>query len=42
MFLVLEERFSDAGQVGFIYFLRMDGDLIDGSGGAIKTLQTVY
>lgn len=35
----LEERFADYAQVGFLAFLRADGDLIDGGAGAIKALQ---
>lgn len=37
--LRLEERYADYAQVGFLAFLRADGDLIDGGGGAVKALQ---
>lgn len=37
--LRLEERYADYGQLGFLSFLRADGDLIDGGGGAVKALQ---
>ena len=37
--LRLEERYADYGQLGFLAFLRADGDLVDGGGGAIKALQ---
>lgn len=34
--LRLEERFAEYFQIGFCLFLRLDGDLVDGAGGAIK------
>lgn len=37
--LRLEERYADYLQLGFLAFLRADGDLIDGGGGAVKALQ---
>jgi HK97 family phage major capsid protein len=37
--LRLEERYADFAQLGFLAFLRADGDLIDGGGGSIKALQ---
>lgn len=37
--LRLEERYADYGQLGFLAFLRADGDLVDGGGGAVKALQ---
>ena len=37
--LRLEERYADFLQLGFLAFLRADGDLVDGGGGAIKALQ---
>ncbi len=37
--LRLEERYADFGQLGFLAFLRADGDLVDGGGGAVKALQ---
>ena len=37
--LRLEERYADFAQLGFLAFLRADGDLIDGGGAAIKALQ---
>ncbi len=37
--LRLDERYADFGQVGFLSFLRADGDLVDAGGGAIKALQ---
>lgn len=37
--LRLEERFADFAQVGFLAFIRADGDLIDGSGGSVKALR---
>jgi len=40
--LRLEERFVDFGLVGFLMFHRMDANLIDGGGGAVKVLQNVY
>jgi HK97 family phage major capsid protein len=40
--LRLHERFIDYGQVAYLMFWRHDGNLIDGGGGAIKLLQTVY
>jgi len=40
--LRLEERPIDYSQTWFILFSRMDGDLIDGGGGAVKTLQNLY
>jgi predicted phage gp36 major capsid-like protein len=36
--LRLEERYADYLQLGFLGFLRADGDLIDG-GGSVKALQ---
>lgn len=40
--LRLDERFIDYGQVAFIAYRRVDGNLIDGGGGAVKVLQNVY
>lgn len=37
--LRLDERFADAFQVAFVAFLRTDGKLIDGGGGAVKALR---
>lgn len=37
--LRLEERYADFLQLGFLAFLRADGDLVDGGGGALKALQ---
>jgi HK97 family phage major capsid protein len=37
--LRLEERYADFAQLGFLAFLRADGDLVDGGGGAVKALQ---
>ncbi|MDH5640128.1 MAG: phage major capsid protein [Nitrospira sp.] len=37
--LRLEERYADFAQLGFLSFLRADGDLVDGGGGAVKALQ---
>lgn len=37
--LRLEERYADYAQLGFLGFLRADGDLVDGGGGAVKALQ---
>ncbi len=36
--LRLEERYADYAQLGFLAFIRADGDLIDGGGGAVKHL----
>ena len=38
----LEERFIDFGQYAYIMHQRLDGNLIDGSGGAVKYLANVY
>ena len=35
----LEERYAEFAQLGFMAFLRADGDLVDGGGGAVKALQ---
>jgi HK97 family phage major capsid protein len=40
--LVLRQRFASEGQIGYILFWRQDGNLIDGGGGAIKTMQVLY
>lgn len=37
--LRLEERYADYLQLGFLAFIRADGDLVDGGGGAVKALQ---
>ena len=37
--LRLEERYAEFLQLGFLAFLRADGDLVDGGGGAVKALQ---
>lgn len=37
--LRLEERYADFAQIGFLGFLRADGDLIDGGGGSVKALK---
>ncbi|MDH5669928.1 MAG: phage major capsid protein [Nitrospira sp.] len=37
--LRLEERYADFAQLGFLSFLRADGDLVDGGGGAVKAIQ---
>lgn len=37
--LRLEERYADYAQLGFLGFLRADGDLVDGGGGAVKCIQ---
>jgi HK97 family phage major capsid protein len=37
--LRLEERYADYLQLGFLGFLRADGDPIDGGGGSVKALQ---
>lgn len=37
--LRLEERYAEFLQLGFLAFLRADGDLVDGGVGAIKALQ---
>ena len=37
--LRLEERYADFAQLGFLAFIRADGDLVDGGGGAVKALQ---
>jgi HK97 family phage major capsid protein len=38
----MAERFVTEGQIGFLMVQRYDGNLIDGAGGAVKTLQNVY
>jgi HK97 family phage major capsid protein len=38
----LEERFIDFGQYSYIMHQRLDGNLIDGSGGAVKYLANIY
>jgi HK97 family phage major capsid protein len=40
--VMLKQRFIAEGQYAYILWQRMDGNLIDGSAGAIKTLQNVY
>ncbi len=35
----LQERYAEFAQLGFMAFLRADGDLVDGGGGAVKALQ---
>lgn len=40
--VVLVERFVDSGKSGWILWGRYDGNIVDGGGGAIKVLQTVY
>ena len=35
----LEERYAEFAQLGFLAYLRADGDLVDGGGGAVKALQ---
>jgi HK97 family phage major capsid protein len=37
--LRLEERYADFAQLGFLAFLRADGNLIDGGGGSVKALR---
>ena len=37
--LRLEERYADFAQLGFLGFLRADGNLIDGGGGSVKALR---
>lgn len=37
--LRLQERYAEFGQLGFLGFLRCDADLVDGGGGAVKSLQ---
>jgi HK97 family phage major capsid protein len=39
---VLKQRFVDQGMMGYLLWWRQDGNLIDGGGGAIKTLSNVY
>lgn len=39
---VLKQRFIEQGIVAYILWWRQDGNLIDGGGGAVKTLQNVY
>lgn len=36
--LRLEERYADFAQLGFLAFLRADGDLVDGGSGSVKAL----
>jgi HK97 family phage major capsid protein len=38
----LDERFAEYRQVAFIAYYRVDSNLLDGGGGAIKYLSTVY
>jgi len=38
----LDERFADFGEIGFIATWRMDGNLVDGGGGAVKYLVNNY
>ncbi len=38
----LEQRFAEYGVVAFVCFVRADGALIDGGGGAVKALVNVY
>ena len=41
--LVLRERFADTGEIAYVLFVRMDGQLVDGNGGAsCQYLTTVY
>jgi HK97 family phage major capsid protein len=40
--VMLDQRFIDQGMYAYSLWIRMDGSLIDGGGGAIKTLQNVY
>jgi HK97 family phage major capsid protein len=40
--LRLEERFGEFDEVAFVLIQRLDGNLLDGGGGAVKTLLTVY
>ena len=35
----LDERYADYDQIGWLLFTRVDSELIDGGGGAIKYLQ---
>jgi len=37
--LRLEERFAEAFQIAYVAFMRTDGKLIDGGGGAVKALR---
>lgn len=37
--LRLEERYADFAQLGFLAFLRADGNLVDGGGGSVKALK---
>lgn len=37
--LRLEERYADFAQLGFLAFLRADGNLVDGGGGSVKALR---
>ena len=38
----LDQRFAEQGLIAFLAFLRCDGNLIDGSGGAVKALTNTY
>jgi hypothetical protein len=40
--VMLKQRFIAEGQYAYILWQRMDGNLIDGSAGAIKTLANTY
>jgi HK97 family phage major capsid protein len=38
----LSERFAELGQVAFLILQRADGNLMDGGGGAVKTLVNIF
>jgi HK97 family phage major capsid protein len=38
----LPEKYVEYGQIAYQMFWRMDGNLIDGAGGAVRTLQNVF
>jgi HK97 family phage major capsid protein len=42
MLITLRERYADFAQRAYFMLTRATGDLLDGNGGACKTLQTIY
>jgi HK97 family phage major capsid protein len=43
MLIRLEEKYSDFGEIGFLLFWRLDGQLVDGNNGAsCQYLEVVY